>query len=160
MLVHRWRSEEQAIMVGTNTALLDNPNLDTRFWTGPAPIKIIPDRNLTIPLNYNLFKNSSTVYIFNSRMNSRDGHINFIKADFNNLLDEMIIFLKGKNIQSILIEGGSKLIQSFIERNLWDEARIFTGPVEFGSGLKAPGISGNCIFDDRISNSRLRILRP
>ena len=147
-------------MVGTNTALVDNPNLDNRFWPGAAPIKLIPDRNLKIPLSYNLFKSKSTVYVFNVLKDSREGHINFIKTDFNHLLEKMVAFLNEKNIQSVLIEGGSKLIQSFIDMKLWDEARIFTGPVTFESGLRAPVISGNCKFEGEISNSRLRILRP
>ena len=160
MLVHRWRTEEQAIMVGTNTALLDNPNLDNRFWPGAAPIKLIPDRSLKIPLSYNLFKPTSTVYVFNTLKDSREGHVNLIKTDFNHLLENIVAFLNEKNIQSVIIEGGSSLIQSFIDKKMWDEARIFTGPVIFESGLRAPVISGNCIFDEEISNSRLRILRP
>lgn len=160
MLVHRWRTEEQAVMVGTNTALLDNPQLNSRFWPGNQPIKLILDRELRIPDNFNLYKPSAPLFIFNSRINKDEELIHYHKTDFGSLFDELIYFLNNKGIQSVMIEGGSKLIQSFIEREIWDEARIFTGPVVFGKGLKAPIISGKAIFNDRISNSRLRILRP
>jgi diaminohydroxyphosphoribosylaminopyrimidine deaminase / 5-amino-6-(5-phosphoribosylamino)uracil reductase len=160
MLVHRWRTEEQAVMIGTNTALLDNPQLNSRYWPGNQPIKLILDRDLKIPLNFELFTHSAPLYIFNSRANKDEGFSHYQKIDFGRLLDELIIFLSNKGIQSVMIEGGSKLIQSFIDKGIWDEARIFTGPILFGKGVKAPAISGNCIFDDEISNSRLRILRP
>jgi diaminohydroxyphosphoribosylaminopyrimidine deaminase/5-amino-6-(5-phosphoribosylamino)uracil reductase len=160
ILVHRWRTEEQAIMVGTNTALLDNPRLDSRYWPGNNPIKLIPDRELKIPLNFNLFNSSAIVYLFNSLHDKQEGHIHFKKTDFSRFMDELIIFLNEKAIQSVLIEGGSTLIQSFINKGIWDEARIFRGPVKFGDGLKAPSISGTCIYENQISNSRLRILRP
>lgn len=160
MLVHRWRTEEQAVMIGTNTALLDNPQLNSRYWPGNQPVKLILDRELKIPLNFNLFKPSAPLYIFNSLISKEEGLIHYQKIDFNRLIDELVIFLNDKGIQSILIEGGSKLIQSFIEKRIWDEARIFTGPLQFNGGLKAPVISGTCILDDQISNSRLRILKP
>jgi diaminohydroxyphosphoribosylaminopyrimidine deaminase / 5-amino-6-(5-phosphoribosylamino)uracil reductase len=159
MLVHRWRTEEQAIMVGTNTALLDNPNLDNRFWPGNPPVKVIPDRNLKIPLNSKLFKPTAPVYILNSLKESREEHINYVKIDFERFMEEMVGFLKAWNIQSVLVEGGSRLLQSFVDAGMWDEARIFTGQVEFGSGTSAPKIKGDCIFDEEISTSRLRILR-
>jgi diaminohydroxyphosphoribosylaminopyrimidine deaminase/5-amino-6-(5-phosphoribosylamino)uracil reductase len=160
MLVHRWRTEEQAVMVGTNTALIDNPELNSRYWHGNQPIKLVLDRELKIPLHFNLFKPSAPLYIFNSFVNKQEGLIYYQKIDFGRLIDELITFLNDKLIQSVLIEGGTKLIQSFIDKGILDEARIFTGPLRFGSGLKAPAISGTCIFDDRISNSRLRILKP
>jgi diaminohydroxyphosphoribosylaminopyrimidine deaminase/5-amino-6-(5-phosphoribosylamino)uracil reductase len=160
ILVHRWRTEEQAIMVGTNTALLDNPQLNSRYWPGTNPIRLIPDRELKIPINFKLFNSSAIVYLFNSLLDKQEGHIHYKKTDFNRFLDELIIFLKEKAIQSVLIEGGSALMQSFINKGIWDEARIFTGPVKFGEGLKAPVLSGTCIYDNQISNSQLRILRP
>jgi len=160
MLVHRWRTEEQAVMIGTNTALMDNPQLSARYWPGNQPVKLILDRELKIPIYFNLFRPSAPTYIFNTLINKSEGLIHYVKTDFEDLISNLIHFLNNNGIQSVLIEGGSSLMQSFIERGFWDEARIFTGPVQFGKGLKSPHLSGRCIFEDQISNSRLRILRP
>jgi diaminohydroxyphosphoribosylaminopyrimidine deaminase / 5-amino-6-(5-phosphoribosylamino)uracil reductase len=159
-LVHRWRTEEQAVMIGTNTALLDNPELNSRFWHGRNPIKLILDRDLKIPLTHNLFKTTTPMYLFNSLVTKQEGNNCYQKIDFDHLLDALVTFLKEKEIQSVLVEGGSKLIQSFIDKGIWDEARIFTGPFRFHEGTKAPVLTGTCILDDQISNSRLRILIP
>ena len=140
MLVHKWRTEEQAIMVGTNTALKDNPYLNVRDWTGRTPVRIVLDENLTLCSTLNLFDDSHLTLVFNNLENKQHYNTHRIRTDFKSprLLQNILEVLKEKGIQSVIIEGGRKLLQAFIEANLWDEARIFQGNKFFGAGVKAP----------------------
>ncbi|MCX6291742.1 MAG: bifunctional diaminohydroxyphosphoribosylaminopyrimidine deaminase/5-amino-6-(5-phosphoribosylamino)uracil reductase RibD [Bacteroidetes bacterium] len=159
-LVHKWRSEEQAIMVGTNTVRIDNPSLTVRNWPGKNPLRITIDRELKLDSAFHLFDNSAPTLVFNNVKNEVKKNIEWVKIDFQKpVLQQVLDSLYGKNIQSVLIEGGAQLLQSFISENLWDEARIFTGHQTFGSGIKAPVIHGTMISEIRIACDRLRIMR-
>jgi diaminohydroxyphosphoribosylaminopyrimidine deaminase / 5-amino-6-(5-phosphoribosylamino)uracil reductase len=141
LMVHKWRSEEQAIMVGTNTAFLDNPRLDVRFWAGKSPTRIVIDRNMRLPQNLHLFDGSIPTLVFTRHLaeDQDKPNVEFITVSFDEYLPEHILGeLYRRQIQSILIEGGSKLLNSFIQANLWDEARVFTGNTCFGAGVQAP----------------------
>ena len=141
MLVHKWRSEEQSIMVGTNTAFMDNPKLNVRDWTGKHPIRIVVDRTLRLPQSLHLFDGSILTLVFTQKEVEEDENTNveFISVEFDEYLPEHILGeLFRRNIQSVIIEGGSKLLASFIEAELWDEARVFTGNSYFSSGIEAP----------------------
>ncbi len=140
VLVHRWRSEEAAIMVGTKTALVDDPQLNNRLYSGPSPTRILIDRNLRVPSSANLLDNSEPTIIFNYNKNEQQGNNRFVQI--KNGADEwqqIFAALYEQSIQSVLVEGGAKLLQSLIDENLWDEARIITNQqLQLGSGVAAP----------------------
>lgn len=141
MLVHRWRSEEQAILVGTRTALLDNPSLNVREWPGRSPLRIVIDRNLTLPKNLHLFDNSGKTIIFNALEDLQVRENRYVRLDFNrDILQQILDILYREEIQSLLVEGGRHVLQSFIDMNYWDEARVFTGIKKFGDGIPSPVI--------------------
>lgn len=137
-LVHQWRSEEQAIMVGTNTALNDNPQLNVREIKGKNPLRIVLDLNLRLPEELHLFDKSTPTLVLNGIKNEKEDKLEFIKIKKDNLIQEILNELYKKEIQSVIIEGGAQLLTSFINQNLWDEARVFTGIKKFEKGLKAP----------------------
>lgn len=145
MLVHKWRTEEQAIMVGTITALKDNPKLNVRDWYGPQPVRIVLDENLTLSSSLHLFDDTQKTIVFNQNIDKIEGQTHWLSADFSDLLFIDIILRKlyEYNIQSIIIEGGHKLLTAFISKGLWDEARIFQGSKFFEKGLRAPTLPQN-----------------
>lgn len=141
MLVHKWRTEERAILVGTETALKDNPMLNVRDWHGPAPTRILIDRKLQINDQYNLLDDTQPTLIFNEKTSKVRGKTEFIQIPFDkNILPVMMDVLYQKELQSLIVEGGKKTLQSFIDENVWDEARIFTGNQFFCNGIKAPDL--------------------
>jgi len=141
-IIHKWRTEEDAVIVGTQTALLDNPCLTARNWEGKNPCRIVLDRVLKIPKHYNLFDNSAQTIVFNTIKNRTEGKINYIKIEFDeNILNTILDVLFKANIQSLIVEGGTKLLNSFIYKNLWDEAVIFEGEKIYDSGIKSPDFS-------------------
>ncbi len=138
-LVHKWRSEEQAILVGKETALTDNPQLNVRLWEGKNPVRIVIDSKLLLPESLNLFDRETPTIIFNSIKTEEQKNISFVKLNFKNpILHQLLAHLYSKKIQSIIIEGGTTTLQKFIDENLWDEARIFTAPKKLVYGIKAP----------------------
>jgi diaminohydroxyphosphoribosylaminopyrimidine deaminase/5-amino-6-(5-phosphoribosylamino)uracil reductase len=144
-LVHKWRSEEQAILVGTNTVIEDNPSLTTRDWFGNHPIRIVLDQNNRI---------SKESYIFDNQVKSitiTKENINFN----NNIALEITDFLFNEGIQSVIIEGGRQTLQTFIDANIWDEAQVFRGEIYFKSGTKAPTISVENSKKEKILNDEL-----
>lgn len=140
-LVHKWRSEEAAILVGTNTAIADDPMLDNRHWFGKPPLKMVIDKQLKLPASLRLFQKNRPVILFNSLSESREGDKQFVKVPFNNLPAEIADFCFQHGIQSILVEGGAMLLQTFIDAGYWDEARIITNPgLYVEHGKSAPGL--------------------
>ncbi len=141
ILVHKWRSEEQAIMVGTRTALKDNPKLNIRDWHGPSPTRIVLDRELKLPASIHLLDNSQVTIVVNEKIEKTGGKTRYMKLPFNDmLLHALTGRLYEEGLQSLFVEGGRQLLQSFIDQNLWDEARVFTGTGFFGRGVAAPNI--------------------
>ncbi len=141
-LVHKWRSEEHAILVGTNTVIADNPKLNVRSWSGKNPVRIVLDRTLRAPKNLSVFDGSvKTIVITEKQECLFDGSgelfIETIKFS-NNLAGQICEVLQKHKIQSVIIEGGTQTLQTFIDEDLWDEARVFVGKVAFKEGVKAP----------------------
>jgi diaminohydroxyphosphoribosylaminopyrimidine deaminase/5-amino-6-(5-phosphoribosylamino)uracil reductase len=138
--VHKWRSEEQAILVGTTTVLVDNPKLDVRDWYGQNPIRIILDRYGKISNDFHVKDEKIKTIIITEQQNlTSTNHLIFEFAIFDNQLSQKIVAILYKyNIQSVLIEGGQKTLQTFIDANLWDEARVFVGDFFLNEGVKAP----------------------
>ena len=160
-LVHKWRSEEQAILVGTNTVIDDNPKLDVRDWTGNNPIKIILDQNNRIPKDSYIFNNQVKTIIFsNSSTRISQENSIFEVIDFKkNLANQILNVLYKHHIQSVMIEGGLQTLQTFIDENLWDEARVFIGNNNFETGIKAPLLALKNIEKHIIENDILLISR-
>lgn len=148
MLVHEKRSRVSAIMVGTNTAIKDNPSLTTRDWYGKSPIRVILDRQGRIPLDYTIFDGNVETIVFTERealLPSMD-NVTFIHVAFNeNLLYNVFSTLKRRKITSILVEGGRELLQSLIDQDLWDEGFVEISELVFGAGVMAPVIKGQAI---------------
>jgi len=142
-LVHKWRSEEASILVGTNTAMVDDPILTNRLWSGNNPNRLVVDMNLRLPGSLKLFDNSIKTVVFNAQRHDETG--NLIHYKIHNQLPlarQVCDALYLLNIQSVLVEGGSRLLQSFIEENLWDEARVITNEDLFiGKGIAAPKLN-------------------
>jgi diaminohydroxyphosphoribosylaminopyrimidine deaminase/5-amino-6-(5-phosphoribosylamino)uracil reductase len=138
-LIHKWRSEEAAILVGTNTALQDDPLLTTRLWQGENAIRIVIDKDLKLPLALKLFNTDAKTFIYNLAKNSTEENLVYIKLENENFIDQMIQSLFEMNIQSVMIEGGAKTLQSFIDEGLWDEARVITNEeLIIENGIAAP----------------------
>ncbi len=145
-LVHKWRTEEQAILVGTNTVLQDNPTLTARNWVGKNPIRVLIDKNEKFSKDFNIFNDEAKTIIISNN------NIDFTK----NIASQICNVLFEKNINSIIIEGGAKTLQTFIDENLWDEARVFTGNIQFNNGVKSPSFSGQLISEEKIDSDILK----
>lgn len=159
VLVHKWRSEEDAIMVGANTVLKDNPRLTVRDWSGRNPVRITIDEKSTFPSNLNILNSEAKTIVFNLQKNTTESNVEYIKYDESQSMPEQICkALHQQSIQSVLIEGGLRLFQEFINENLWDEARIFTAPKNLLDGISAPFITGNIMSRDFIQQDELCVL--
>lgn len=142
-LVHKWRSEEAAILIGTNTALIDDPSLTTRLWKGNNPIRLVIDMDLRLPSSLKIFDKQTRTIIFNKNKSTQDGTLVFYKIDPENFLRSLSDALYKLNIQSVLVEGGAKLLQTFIDAGLWDEARVIKNEeLIIKNGIDAPQLSG------------------
>ena len=137
-LAHRWRAEEDAIMVGTKTAYYDNPRLNTRDWEGKDPVRVVIDKKLTLDSNLHLFDRSQPTICYNLEKDEEEENLSFVKLEQDFRLQDILDDLYRKNIQSLIVEGGSFLLQMFISEELWDEARVFIGDTRFDSGIPAP----------------------
>lgn len=159
-LVHRWRSEEAAVMVGTNTVRADNPHLTNRLWmNGKQPVRIILDRKLQLPESMNVFDSSAPTLVFTEMKRNDKKNISYVRLAFGDgFLPAVMAKLFEAGILSVIVEGGVLLLNNFIRQQLWDEARIFTGKAFFGKGVPAPFISGNIISEETIGDDFLRIV--
>ena len=149
-LVHQWRGEEDAVLVGKNTVAIDNPRLNVRYDTGRSPKRVVIDRRLELDSGLNVFDQSVETLIFNSIKTTIEGKNKYIALeDFDRFVPQYILYqLYLQDIQSVIIEGGAYTLNTFIEVGLWDEARIFTGSISLTSGIKAPEIKG--IIADKV----------
>ena len=148
-LVHRWRSEEAAIMVGTNTALQDNPALNVRYWTGKNPVRLVVDLNLRLPHDLKIFDRQQRTIIFNAVKHAEEENLLFYKIEkTESLIAEIMKAFYEMNIQSVLIEGGNKLAESFINEGAWDEARVIENTsMIINNGLRAPVLTNHHLID-------------
>lgn len=158
-LVHKWRSEEHAILVGTNTAISDNPKLNVRSWSGNNPVRILLDRTLRTPLDSNLFDGSGQTIVFTEVDKENvvpKKNVRYVQMDFSKQRELQICeALVKENIQSVLIEGGREVLQAFIEAGIWDEAHVFRGDVHFGKGVLAPKLKAPKVAEMKIKNTAL-----
>lgn len=158
-LVHKWRTEESAIMVGTNTALYDNPKLNARLFKGKDPVRIVIDKNLTLPNHLNLFDQSIPTICYNLIKTTSEKNLDYIALDNSaDLLKQLLSHLYDQNIQSVIIEGGSYLLHDVIKKGLWDEARVFTGNQKFEEGILAPKVEGHITSVSKVEDDTLKII--
>lgn len=152
-LVHKWRSEEAAILVGTNTALLDDPALTVRLWKGPDPIRLVIDKDLRLPASLRLFDGQVRTVIFNLEKHEEQGNLQYYQlAGDSSLVHQLVVALHQLKIQSVLVEGGAALLQSFIDEGYWDEARIITNEtLQIPGGLASPVLQeGRLVFQEKL----------
>ncbi len=147
-IVHKWRSEEAAIMVGTNTALYDNPSLTTRLWKGNDPVRILLDKDLKVPASHHLLNGKIRTIIFNNIQNKESEKIVYSKLIAGkSVIQQILMKLHQLKIQSVIVEGGAKLLQSFIDEDYWDEARVITNEqLIIGNGINAPSLKNQELF--------------
>ncbi|MDC3029890.1 bifunctional diaminohydroxyphosphoribosylaminopyrimidine deaminase/5-amino-6-(5-phosphoribosylamino)uracil reductase RibD [Flavobacteriales bacterium] len=150
-LVHLWRSQEQAILVGRKTVELDNPLLTTREVEGKNPIRIVLDSELSLNKDLHIFNDDASTLVVNDKLSSK----NHLKVDFDNLALSLLTELHSRNIQSIIIEGGAQTLNTFIEAKMWDEARVFTSKKLLGKGIKSPLIQSVINQSELIGNDKL-----
>lgn len=146
-LVHKWRTEEHAILVGTNTVLEDGPSLTARDWSGQNPIRIVIDKNEKLSNTRDIFNNEAQTIVITKN------DIDFSK----NVANQICNVLYKNEITSVIIEGGQQTLQTFIDEKLWDEARIFKGNTSFYKGVKAPNFIGKLISEETILEDSLKI---
>lgn len=142
--VHRLRAQVAAIMVGTQTALLDNPSLTVRHWAGRSPVRVVLDRSLRIPAYYHLLDGTVKTLVFTATEAVNRENVEYIRIDFDRpVLPQVMDELYARKLNSLMVEGGAMLLDSFIQEGLWDEMLVETAPVCLGSGVEAPGLSNN-----------------
>ncbi len=153
-IVHKWRNEEDAIMVGANTVIYDDPQLNVRDWSGKDPVRIVVDPHLKTAQTAHIYDNTQKTLIYNYSKDKIEDQVYFIKINQEDLLKDMFTDLKNKGIQSVIVEGGTILLNHIFDRGQWDEARVFFSKQTFGKGLNAPAITDSklsekiSIFDD------------
>lgn len=159
-LVHVWRSKEASILVGSITALKDNPSLTVRSWSGSDPLRMVLDRKNSLPHHLSLFDEAVPTLLFTSTYIKDQRRIEqVILKDSDEPIDAIMKVLFEKKKQSIIVEGGAKLLQAFIDKNLWDEARVFTGKKCFKEGVKAPALIAQPIAEEQLGDCNLLIYR-
>ncbi len=161
--VHRWRTEEDAIMVGTNTARYDNPRLNVRLWPAAPeqqPIRIVIDKGNTLPASLHLFDGSQPTIVYTLAQPDQgpeaDRQADVVSLDpQQDLLPQLLADLSKRKVQSVLVEGGTTLLESFLRSGLWDEMRVFRSPQLLSGGIKAPTIQGRLISREPVGDDEL-----
>jgi diaminohydroxyphosphoribosylaminopyrimidine deaminase/5-amino-6-(5-phosphoribosylamino)uracil reductase len=159
-IVHRWRSEEDAVLVGTKTAAHDNPELNVRDWTGRNPVRIVIDRFLRLSTTLHLFDKKQMTICYNLLKHEERANLLLVRLDENDFIEQLLHDLFRRKIQSVIVEGGSLTLSLFLKRNAWDEVRVFESPRVFGKGIKAPDFQGNLKEQQTISTDVLKIYQP
>lgn len=164
-IVHKWRAEEDAILVGTNTCLYDDPRLNVRTWEGINPLRIVIDRHLRLPLDLHVFDKSQPTLCYNLIKDDKENNLEFVNLSgqitaetgfFYALLSDLF----RRDVQSLIIEGGSTILNQFIHEGLWNEARIFKANHTFRQGIKAPLLSSASLYStDNYAGDRLFVFK-
>jgi diaminohydroxyphosphoribosylaminopyrimidine deaminase/5-amino-6-(5-phosphoribosylamino)uracil reductase len=161
MLVHKWRAEEQAILAGSRTIILDNPQLNVRAWEGKDPVRLSIDRKGRLTegdgrSTLRIMDGSIPSIIYTGMVQGNSHNLEFVQIESDEpVWPQVLADLHRRNIQSLLIEGGPTLFETLITRDLWDEARVFTGPAWFGTGIPAPHFPFQPTETGEIGNSRV-----
>ncbi len=158
-LVHKWRTEEPAILIGTQTAIDDNPQLDARLWSGASPLRFVFDRKGRLPENSALLQDGRPTVVLTEQIRETNGAVQYETLPFRDPVRELLEVAYKRDIQSLVVEGGRTTLQSFIDAGLWDEARVITGRVSFGEGLPAPILSSVPCEQFQIKHDTIRLYR-
>ncbi len=157
-LVHRQRTEEDAILIGTNTALKDNPSLTVRDWSGKQPLRLVLDRQDRLPEELTLKDGKVATIVFTQKEKQNSDKLTFVKLDFEKPIPpQILIWLYENDSQSVVVEGGKQLLQAFIDSQLWDEAYVYTGQVNFGAGVSAPKLFKQAVSIEQLDESMLQL---
>lgn len=158
-LVHKWRTEEDAIMVGYQTALHDDPQLTTRLWQGNNPLRIVVDKDLNLPPTGKIFDTHADTWVLNRKDDSVKGNLHYIQLDFEqDIIPQLLKALHEAGKQSLIVEGGAALLTSFIQAGLWDETRVFTANHLLNDGIKAPALrNANHALQTSVSTDELNV---
>lgn len=163
-LTHKWRTEEDALMVGTNTITADNPRLNARAWEGRPPVRVVLDLNRRLPQHLNVFDDSQKTIVFVGSGNipaTSYRRTQFVAVDPDKPLTRQILDqLYLQQVQSVIVEGGSRLLQTFINDGLWDEAQVLTSPKRFNTGVKAPETGGKLYEHFSLNQNLISIIKP
>lgn len=156
-LVHKWRSEEDAILVGTNTAQYDNPKLNVRSWQGKHPLRLVIDNDLRLSNDLSIFDKSTPTIIYNTQLDQKLDNIEYKLIQRGSLVEDILADLHARQIQSVIVEGGSSTLNAFISKGLWDEARVFRSTRQFGKGIAAPHLNGSIVSHQMIQGDELQV---
>lgn len=159
-LTHKWRAEEDSILVGAKTAAHDNPQLNVRDWSGRNPVRIVIDRFLKLSNTLHLFDKKQRTIVYNVLKHEEHTNLSLVRIDEENFLGNILRDLYKQNIQSVLVEGGAMTLNGFIEGGLWDEARVFQSPRLFEKGIPAPALRGKVVSHHALFSDTLKILKP
>lgn len=154
-LVHKWRSEEAAILVGTNTALHDDPMLNVRDWSGKDPLRLVIDSKLRLPGDLKLFNSGNKPVVYNFIKSGEESDAEYVKVNAENVLEGILEDLYQRKILSLLVEGGAQVLEGFIHAGVWDEARIFKSGQMFEKGIPSPNIRGSLRYVEDIMGDKL-----
>lgn len=157
-LVHKWRSQEASILVGTQTALLDDPALTTRLWEGASPVRLVIDKELRLPTGLKLFDSTAKTIVFNMLKHGDKGNVVYYQlTNDSSTIHQVLLALYQLKVQSVIVEGGARLLQSFIDEGCWDETRIIINTqLHAGTGLPAPMIKGRLKNEERFDNDMVQ----
>jgi diaminohydroxyphosphoribosylaminopyrimidine deaminase/5-amino-6-(5-phosphoribosylamino)uracil reductase len=154
--VHQWRAQEASILVGKNTVLQDNPRLNTRDLAGNDIVRMVIDKDLTVPLGSQIYDGKFDTIIYNEKKEGSEGKLKHVQLDFSReIVTQILSDLHQNNIQSLIVEGGAYTLNKFLDSGLWDEARIFCGNKNFGGGIKAPVMRLKAVKEENILDDHL-----
>jgi len=159
-LVHKWRTEEDAVLVGRGTVMYDNPRLNVRDWSGRNPVRVVVDRSLKLSGALHVFDGTQKTILYNTEKEGEDERCTKIRLSGKDFLKDLVSSLLRQKIQSIIIEGGAQILNAFLESGFWDEARVFTSHNTFHKGLPAPTPRGNLLRSEMILNDTLEYYVP
>ena len=157
--VHQWRTEEDAVLVGTNTAMIDNPKLNVRDWTGRNPVRVVIDRSLRLDKTLKLFDQSQPTLCYNLQREEQLPNLSYIKIDRNDFTKHLLLDLLKRKIGSLIVEGGAQTLEAFIKAGFWHEARIFRSKKSMGGGIQSPRLTGTIAWEDDLSQDHLSVMR-
>lgn len=157
-LTHKWRSEEQAILTGGNTVLFDNPRLTVREWEGRHPLRVVIDSSGKLTGNEQVFNGEAPTVVFTNTLRQYNQAQVVILHHEESVLTQVMRYLHEQKCLSVLVEGGAITLQHVIAENCWDEARVFTSPVTYGKGVKAPHITGQLVHQQAVDHDHLSVL--
>ena len=149
-MVHQWRSEEDAILVGSGTALADNPSLTVREWQGRNPVRVMLDRDLKTPIHFNIYNEEANTIVFNLHKNEERGHVQWIQLPSKNFIEAAMKKMYDLHIQSVIIEGGLDILNQCMSLRYWDEIRVIQSNTSLIDGLKAPKIQEKSLHQQQL----------